>query len=533
MMARSTPSLGQWTSTGIVMSKQTRNITHTDELEARIFAGIEKTYLVAKAAYGPGAGNAILEASYGDPLISRDGVTNLEKVFLDDPIENMAARVIVQASKKNNKKVGDGTTAVVILAYHLYKEARKLIAGGYNRMMVAQMLEEDARNAVAALDIMKQPVDAKLLRHVAIVSAGDEAIGQMIADVVEAVGIDGGITVEDFAGNGIYNELVDGFYFRKGFTNINLINDPSNLESRHQNIDILITDKPLKVTTDIAPILDKFVKNGGKELVIVGDVGEEALGVLLLNRLKGIVNVTVADVPVFGAMRSLFLEDIALITGGKVLLPGADPASFEISMLGGAERVTINEFSTTIIGAEGVREDVELRIRELRDQLKEAESPITIEALKDRLAKLTGKIAIIRVGGATEVEQGEVKLRVQDAISAVQAAIQDGIVPGGGVALARMTHMNFYKAYEQPFKQLVDNAGDNPEPYLWKMLEKPVWYGYDLQSNTGKPVDLLKAGVIDPASVIKEVVVNATSVVSKLITASVGITYANRESKND
>lgn len=515
------------------MTKQTRTITHGDDLQAKLLEGAKKTYLVAKAAYGPAAGTATLEASYGDPLISRDGVTNLEKVFLEDPIENMAARIIIQASKENNKKVGDGTTAVVILAYHLYKEARKLVAGGYNRMQVARMLDEAAREVVKTLDLIKSPVDTRLLRHVATVSAGDEAIGQMIADVVGTVGIDGGITVEDFHGNGIYNELVDGFYFRKGFTNINLINDPSNLESRHQNIDILITEKPLKVTTDIAPILDKFVKNGGKELVIIGDVGEEALGILLLNRLKNIVNVTVADVPVFGAMRSLFMEDIALVTGGKVFLPGADPATFEITMLGGAKQVAINEFSTTIIGAEGVREDVELRIADLRNQLKEAESPVTIEALKDRLAKLTGKIAIIRVGGATEVEQGEVKLRVQDSISAVQAAIQDGVVPGGGVALARMTPHYFKGAYQQPFKQLVDNAGENTELYLWKMLEKSLWYGYDLKANTRKPVDLLKAGVIDPTSVIKEVVVNATSVVSKLITTSVGITYAERTSKND
>lgn len=515
------------------MSKQTKVVTFDPELQSKLLAGARKTYLVAKAAYGPKAGNAILEAPYGDPLISRDGVTNLEKVYLDDPIENMAARVIIQASKQNNKRVGDGTTGVVILAYHLYAEAVKLIAGGYNRMEVARMLDEAATEVVKALDAMKKPITPKLLQHVAMVSSGDNAIGQMIADVVSAIGIDGGVTVEDFPGAGIYNELVDGFYFRKGFTNINLTNDPSNLQSKHNNIDILITEKPLKTITDIGPILNKFVGNGGKELVIIGDVGEEALGVLLLNRLKGILTATVVDVPAHEGSRSLFLEDIALVTGGTVLPQGANPTDFGIDMLGGAKQILINEFSTTIIGGEGSREDLERRIAELRDQLAEAESPITINALKDRLSKLSGKIAIIRVGGATEIEQAEVKLRVQDSICAVQAAIKDGIVPGGGVALARTTPTYFANAFKQLFTQLVENAGGNSERYLWKMLESPVWYGYNLKVWSLEPVDLLKAGVIDPVSVMKEVVTNATSVVSRLVTASVGLTYKERGDKND
>lgn len=513
--------------------KQTKQLIFEEDLQAGIARGIEQTYLVAKAAYGPLAGNALLELPYGDPLISRDGVTNVDKVFWEDAVENMAAQLVKQASKKNNKKVGDGTTAVVILAYHLYMEARKLIVGGFNRMAVARMLEETAAMVVAELDTMKKPVDSALLRHVAVVSAGDEAIGAMIADVVEAVGVDGGITIEEFEGRGIYNELVDGFYFRKGFTNINLITDPSNLESRHDDADILICEKPLKTQTDIGPILEKFIKNGGRELVIIGEASDEVLALLTLNRLKGNLTTTVIDVPVFGAMRSLFLEDIAVLTGGKVFLPGGNPDDFDLAMLGSAEHVIVNEYSTTIIGAEGAKEDTEARISELRGQLAGAESPITIEALRDRLSKLTGKIAIIRVGGALDVEKGEVKLRVQDAVSAVQAAIQDGIVPGGGVALARIATNNFTKAFQEPFKQLVDNAGENPEQYLWTMLEKSLWYGYDLKARNGKPCDLLKAGVIDPSSVIKEVVINATSVVSKLITASVGLVYADRNVKLD
>lgn len=521
------------------MSKATKDIVFGEELQTSIAEGIRKVYEVARAAYGPMAGNALLELPYGDPLISRDGVTNVEKVYLKNPVENMAARIVVQASRKNNRKVGDGTTAAVILAYHLYNAASTMLYAGFNRMQVAKLLEQTAYEVIKQIDDMKQPITEELLRYVAIVSAGDEAIGRMIADVIENVGTDGGVTVEDFAGVGIYNELVDGFYFRKGFTNVNLTNDPSNLESRHQDVDIFITEKRMATVADLAPILEKIVISAGKgkELVIVGDVSEEVLGMLLLNRMNGTLNTTVVDMPVFGAMRSLALEDLALITGGKVYLPGANPQDFSLEMLGSAKRVIVNEFSTTVIGGEGASEDVETRITDLRKQLNEAESPITASALQERLSRLTGKVAIIRVGGATEVEQGEVKLRVQDAICAVQAAIKDGIVPGGGVALARTNPKYFKDTFIQLFKELVKNAGYDANQAFWKMNKKNTWYGFNLREDISKiayrPVDLLEAGVIDPASVVKEVVRNATSVVSKLITAEVGVIYADREQKHD
>lgn len=520
---------------GLKMSKLTKTITYGQELHARVAAGVEAVYQVAKAAYGPSAGTAFIELPYGDPLISRDGVTNVEKVYLEDPIENKAARTIVQASKKNNRKVGDGTTAVVILAYHLYQEAQRLMSSGINRMAVARLLEEASLEVVGQIDKLKKPVDNRLLQHVARVSAGDEAIGHMIADVIKEIGIDGGVTVEDFAGVGIYNELVDGFYFRKGFTNVNLTNDPSNLESRHQDIDIFITEKKMATTADIAPILDKLIGAGGtgKELVLVGDVSEEVLSLLLLNRLKGTISVTVADMPVFGAMRSLAFEDLALLTGGKVYASGANPSAFDFSYLGTAKQVVINESSTTIIGGEGASEDVAARVSELREQLAEAESPGTVAALKERLARLTGKVAIIRVGGATEVEQKEVKLRVEDAICAVQAAIKDGIVPGGGVALARVMTQNFGGAFQQPFMALVENSGQSVDRALWQLAKAPTWHGYDLREKLYKPIDLLQAGIIDPASVVKETVRNATSVVAKLVTVSVDISLADRKEKHD
>lgn len=515
--------------------KQARVVVTGDELNSKILSGVEKIYQVAKTAYGPKSGNVVIEQVYGDPLVSHDGVTNVEKVFLKDPIENQAAAILKQASKKSNKKVGDGTTGVVILAYHLYKEARRLIADGTNPMEVSRLLKETAADAVLQLDKMKTPVKGGLLSHVANISAGDPDIGSMIADVIEDVGIDGGVTIEDFAGAGIYNEIVDGFYFRKGFTNINLVKDPSNLESKLDNVRILISEKRLQTATDIAPILEKVVASGTRELLIVGDVGEEALSVLILNRLNGVITTTVVDAPVYDAMRSLFMEDLALYTDAKTVLPGSNPSDFNVDMLGAAEKVIVNEHSTTILGGDGDEDSIRARVNELREQLAEAESEVTVDALKGRLSRLSGKVAIVRVGGSVEAEQQETKLRVQDAICAVQAAIKDGVVPGGGLSLARIKPLAFEGAFQAPFRTLVENAGYNPAEAIWKALQKGTWYGYNLRDENFdyKPVDLLKAGVVDPTSVMKEVVLNASSVVSQLISIKASIYHADRSAKID
>lgn len=517
--------------------KQTKKVAYQDEVQDKISQGLEKLSNVAKAAYGPRAGNALVEQQYGDPLLSRDGVSNVKKVYLEDPIENMAARVAVQASEQNNKKVGDGTTAVVILANYLYKEARKMLAGGINRMVIADQLEETARNIIAIIDQIKIPADDTILQQVAMVSSGNNAIGEMIAASIKEVGIDGGINVEEFAGIGTVNELVEGFFFQKGWTNINLINDPSNLESRHDKVMLLITDKRFATGAELVPILEKIVEAGITELVIIGEVADEALNVLLLNKLKGIIACSVADLPVFAGSKSLMLDDLALITGGKVLTNGAKPSAFNVNMLGAADKVIINEWSTTIMGADGDGENTSIRIAELREQLAETPNPMTAEALRDRLAKLTGKVSIIRVGGATDIERKELKLRVEDAICAVRAAIKEGVVPGGGVTLARIAHdsnsLPFIDAYSELFKQLANNAGLNAERYLAKVEDAKEWYGYDLRAVGDKPINLLKAGIVDPALVIKEVVRNATSVVSRLITTTVAITYEDRSQKND
>jgi len=520
------------------MSKMSRKIAHGVEFQAAKDKAIEAAYELAKAAYGPSAGNVAIETSYGYPVVSRDGVTNLRKLYLEDGNENMAARIVVQASEKSNKLVGDGTTAVVILSYHLYKEAMKLIGAGYNHMIVRRMLDKTAADMIARIDEFKVEATPELARYVAKVSASDEAIGDMVADVIEKVGIEGNIIVEEFDGIGSYDEEVDGFYFRKGFTNEFLINNLSSLESRISDADIFITEKSLTTASDIAPILNKIIEKAGRgvDLLIVGEVADEALATLALNKVKGNINPTLVDAPVAGPMRSLFLEDVAITTGGKVFPTGAKPASFDINMIGTANKVVVNSYSTSIIEGGGVQEDILGRIDELRLQLEEAESLVDKEELRKRISTLTGKISIIRVGAPTEVDRGEVQLRVEDAIAATQSAVRDGIVPGGGVCLARTATDDFKDAFQAPFQTLVENAGYNPKEALFKaMSEKNKWAGFNLRAEDFDytPVDLLKEGIIDPAEVVKEAVRNATSVVGTLITTTVGITFRDREQKAD
>lgn len=518
------------------MSKLTKDVVFDDDLHAKIARGLLKAYNVAKASFGPNAGNALIEYPYGDPLISRDGVTNLRKLILDDAIENAAVQVVIQASKHNDQSVGDGTTGSVILGYHLYTQGRKLVAAGQNPMVVSRQIIEAGNKAIVQIDELKKPLNPKMLNKVATTSAGDEAIGELVAETVNAVGADGGVTLEDFAGRGVYNEIVEGFYFRKGLVSAYLAKDPANLESKHYKAPILILDKQLSEQNEAAELMERIMAKNLKELVIVGSVAGDALAFIVQLRLNnnkqpgsGLV-VSIVDAP-YDA-RSLFLEDLALMTDATVLTEGFDVNEFNTDMLGFAEKTVITTSGTTILGADGQETKIKQRVVELQKQLKEASSPVDIEMIRGRLSRLTGKVAIIRVGGATETEQKEVKLRVQDAVGAAQAALKEGILPGGGTTLARLD-VGFKEAFEAPFLQLASNSGVNPERLLFQLQDAPENFGFDLRNVTDKPIDLIKAGVVDPALVVKEVVTNAASVAAKLITTSSGITLANRDEKHD
>lgn len=506
-----------------------------DKAQQAIKEGVELAYEVAKAAFGPRSGNVAIESQYGDPIISHDGVFNLDHLQISDPGVNMAVRIIVQASRSTNVHVGDGTTGAVILARALYREAIALLAStNESRMSIARKLQATAIEVVAYVDSLKIEATNELLHNVAIISASDESVGSLVADTVKEIGADGGVIVENFGGSGIYNDIVSGFYFRRGFTNVALLTDPSNLESRFDKVFVLVCEKELSNVGDIAPILDKCINSKVRELVLIGNVQTEALAVAVKARLEGHITCTIVDAPDYGALRTLFMDDVALYTGAKVLNGGANPNDFDISMLGAAKAV-ITEYSTTLLSGE--RDDdqekaLQVRIKELTEELRVAQSPVEQEAVRTRLGRLSGQIAILRVGGNTEVEQAEVKLRVEDAVAALQAAIKDGVVPGGGTVLARLPDtVPFKQSFEQPFRALLENAGRNIEKGLWHIQEAKEWQGYDLRVDKEKLVNLKTAGVIDPTMVIKEIVNNACSVAADLIKTTVLLPFDNREAK--
>lgn len=523
----------------------TRRLISGDKAQEAISTAVELVHELAKAAYGPQSGNVLLEATYGDPTSSHDGVFNLDHLNLaeDESLypmgTNMAARTMIQASKQTNVHAGDGTTAAAILAAALYREAKALVAAGADsRMGVARRLIAAAAAATEVVDKLKIKATPELLQNVAIISASDSDMGMLISDTIQEIGAEGGVIIENFSGSGVYNDIVSGFYFRRGFTEAALLTDPSNLESRFDSVAVLVCDKPLANIGDIAPILNKVVGAGIHELLLVGNVSGEALIQAVKSRLDGHITTTIVDAPDFGPMRTLFMDDLAAYTGAQVLSAGANPNDFKVDMLGEA-KVVVNEYSTTLINGDGEAKAegdepsaTDKRIAELTEELRVAVSPIEQEAVRTRLGRLTGKIAILRVGGNTPVEQQEVKFRVEDAVAALQAAIKGGVVPGGGVVLARMPEsIGFKRAFETPLRTLLENAGRNTEKGLWRVQEAKDWQGYDLRAGEEKLVDLQKAGVVDPTLVIKEVISNGASVAAELIKTTVLLPFDNREAK--
>lgn len=500
-------------------------ITDRDIVQEKIKSASTTLYNVAKAAYGPGSGNVILGFRHGPPMLSRDGVTNIKMVRSEDIHEDDIIQSIKEASEKNNKKVGDGTTAVTILSHHLIQAAQKLEGKGFNPMEIAKKLHAAEKTALDYIESITKPAD-EYLTKVATISANDENLGQMIADIVSEVGKDGGVIIEQYEGLGVHNELIDGFYFAKGYKDTSLINDMQLNQSVHIEVPILISSKVFSTEADIRPVLESCVNNGIKELVIIGEVKDEALEVLKYGKSKGQFHVVPVDPPFSSGSTTLFLDDCSIMTGGKTY----DGIDFSLeNHLGFAKEVIITESATSILGGDSDKKEVKARIASLHEQLKESDAPLSVQFIKERLARLTGKMAIIKVGGALELEREETKLRVQDAVCSVQSAMKEGIVPGGGTTLARIEGTYFDEAFKEPFKLLVSNVGLNPETYLSRLDESEVWQGFNLKDITDKPIDLLEAGVVDASLVIKEIVRNAISVAASLITAGVILSYKDKD----
>lgn len=508
------------------MVKATQVITDREELMKKIESASEKVYKVAKAAYGPRSGNALLGFKHGAPLLSSDGITNIKRIRLEDPVEDDIAQVIIQASEKSNQKAGDGTTSVPVLSHHLFMGARKLEGQKVHPVDIEKRLKEAEIIALAYVDSIKKKSKDSYLQAIATVAAKDPDLGMMIADILKEVGVDGGVMIEAYEGLGVHNEIIDGFYFPKGYKDTDLINDPSSNQSSHTDIPILVSNKTFNTELEIGPVLNKIVQAGYKEIIIVGEVNNLALETLKMTRSKGLLLAVPVDPAYTVGGRSLFLEDIAIKTGATVY----NGVEFDpTTHLGFAREVLINGYSTTIINGDSEKELVTERIKSLKTQLKEETHPLSIQFIKDRLSRLTGKMAIIKVGGAIEFQRDQLKLRVQDAVCAVQSAMKDSILPGGGSVLARIKGTDFDDAFKQPFKVLFENAGLNPEAYLAKLEEGSEWEGFNLNRITERPIDMLEEGVLDASIVVSEVIINAVALASGFISASVALPDPEKE----
>lgn len=512
-----------------------KHLAQEKETQEGIQRGVDAIAAVAAAAYGLKGGDVILESSYGDPRLSRDGVTNVSEVHLKDRIENAAAQIVKQASKKTNETEGDATTLTVLTTKYLLDKARQLVgAQVYDRATVSQKLIDMIPRVHARLDKIAKKYTENSLQDVAIISAGEEGLGQLIADSISSVGLDGGVVVERHAGLGIYQDLQDGFYFNKGFSNAWLINNQAQLKSEFNDVSIFITEKQISSMHEIAQVLEKCGNENIKRLLIVGEVTGEAQNVLIQVKYKGLFDVTTVEPPAYAGNRTLFLDDLALVSGGKVYSQGMTDESFDTEMLGKASHVVVTEFNTTIIGGNGNKKLIDERLKALKKDLKESKDPRSVDAIQERLSKITGKICIIRVGGATPSDADYMKLKVDDAVSAVRSAMRSGVLPGGGIALLRAKDAagDFADAFDQPIKQLMSNAGLNAELYLAEAQKANVWYGFDLKNITDKPVDMLEAGVVDSLGVIKEAVTNAATTAARLINVKAAIIFDDDTNNN-
>ena len=523
-----------------------KKILYDAEARAAILGGARELYEAVKVTMGPKGRNVVIEKSYGGPTVTHDGVTVAKAVDIQVKKDgsnlgySVGAELIRQAASKTNDVVGDGTTTSTVLAFHILDEANKMIAAGHNPMDLKVGLDAAAADILKNISGMTETIvgnNAKIAA-VATVSAGDEEIGAMIADVIEAVGEDGTVTVEQSQTFGMEKEIVEGFKIDRGYVSAYMVTDTARMEASYEKPLIMITDRKIGSIQEILPLIEKVAQSGRKDLVIIAeDVEGEALSTLVLNRLKGVFNALAIKAPAFGDRRKAVLQDIAILTGATVISE-EQGYSFEtatLDMLGSARKVISTKDDTTIIEGAGEAKQVETRIVEIKGQIDNASSEYDKENLEKRLSALAGKVAVIKVGGATETEIEEKKFRVDDAVAATKAAVAEGIVPGGGVTLVDLAktigvdattvagsvqagQLILKSALVQPFRQLMLNAGLNAEEKLAKVMDaKSNGQGFDV-NDAAKIQDLKAAGIVDPAKVTREAILNAVSIAGTAMT---------------
>lgn len=519
-----------------------KKVFYDDDARRRVLAGAEILYNAVKTTMGPKGRNVVISKSYGAPTVTHDGVTVAKGVDIADVDDEtlgykVGAELIKQAANKMNDVAGDGTTTVTVLTYHILSEANKLIAAGHNPILLRKGLEAAAHEVIAAIEAMSEDIkaDKKRVAEVATISAGDAAIGDLIADVMSKVGRDGIVTVEEGQGLALESEVVEGFTFDRGFVSPYMVNDTARMEAGYNKPAIIITDQKISNTQEFVPILEKLAQAGKKDLVLIAeDVEGEALGMLILNRLKGVFNTVAIKAPSFGDRRKDILEDIAVLTGAQVISEdrGMTFENVGLEVVGTARKVIVSKDATTIIEGAGSASDVEARIKQITAQAAAASSEYDKENLEKRRASLGGKVAVIKVGGATETEIEEKKYRVDDAVAAVKAALAEGVVPGGGVTLINASaavkvaddddavaagRALLVRSLEQPFRILLANSGLNPDEWLPQVKKAKAGQGVNV-NEPSKLVDLKTAGVVDPTRVTKEALQNAVSIAGTSMT---------------
>lgn len=514
-----------------------KKVFYGDDARNRVIGGAKALYDAVKVTYSPKGGNVVLGRQYGGPAVTHDGVTVAEAIDLpenDDETLGYAvgARLIQQAASNLNKIAGDGTTTVTILTYHILKEAARLIAAGYNPQELRRGIEEAGAEVVAAVEKMAEKIEGKNDRvaEVATISAGDASIGNLIAEVVERIGKDGVVTVEPGQSLEIEAEITDGFTFDRGWVSPFFINDVGEQQALWDRPAFVITSKKLAAAQDLFPIIGKIIEAGKKEIVVIADhIEGDALNMLIVNKLKNAANVVAVKAPSFGDRRLAVLEDIATLTGSKLIGDDVTMDQVDLSYIGSARKVIVNKEDTTIVKSDDVaQEDIDTRIEQIRTQADNTKDEWEKKQLLSRAAALGGKVAVIKVGGATETEITEKKYRVDDAVAATKAALSEGIVAGGGVTLLNLSkgitgqdagHNLLREALKQPFLHIMENSGLNGQALLAKVEESgKTGYGINVMGDDKMLIDLKKAGVIDPARVTKEVVQSAVSIASTAAT---------------
>jgi chaperonin GroEL len=530
-----------------------KRITYGEDARQAILRGVNKLADAVKVTLGPRGRNVVIEKKFGSPTITKDGVTVAKEIELKDEIENAGAQMVREVASKTSDTAGDGTTTATVLAQAIYREGIKNVTAGANPMDVKRGIELAVKAAVESIDKLAKPVEGKDIAHIGTISANsDDEIGNIIAQAMEKVGKDGVITVEEARGLDTVLEVVEGMQFDRGYLSPYFVTDPERMESVLENAKILIYEKKVSSMKDLLPILEQTARQGKPLLIIAEDVEGEALATLVVNKLRGTLNVAAVKAPGFGDRRKAMLEDIAILTGGKLISEdiGVKLENVKWEDLGDAKRVSIDKDNTTLVtdtDDKGHKEAIAGRVKQIRTLIDDTTSDYDREKLQERLAKLVGGVAVIKVGAATETEMKEKKARVEDAMHATKAAVEEGIVPGGGVALLHAiaavealkaegdlkVGVNVIRrALEEPFRQIVFNAGREGSVLLNEIRIKNkgggTW-GYDARND--EVVDMIGAGIIDPAKVTKQALQNASSIAGLMLTTEALVSEIKEDEK--